>query len=223
MPFTIVRNDITNMQVDAIVNTANPEPMVGAGTDAAIHEKAGPRLLKARQRIGHIDTGCTAITPAYQLSAKYVLHTVGPVWNGGNDGEEDLLRKCYENSLALALEHKCRSVAFPLISTGNYGFHKDKALQIAISAFTAFLQEQDLEIYLVVFDRTSFRLSEALYRNVESYIDEHYVDTSRHFMEAMCTAARERTSLYKRPTAWETLAPAAMEERSLSLEDMLKQ
>ena len=105
MPFELVRNDITKMCVDAIVNTANPRPVIGLGTDSQIHEKAGPELLIARQKIGCIDAGCAAITPAFNLQAQYVIHTVGPVWDGGNYGEEQLLRNCYDNSLKLALEY----------------------------------------------------------------------------------------------------------------------
>ena len=119
MPFEIVRNDITNMRVEAIVNTANPRPVIGLGVDSAIHEKAGPQLLAARQEIGSISMGHAAITPAFQLTAKYVIHTVGPVWDGGSYGEEDLLRSCYDSALTLAVEHGCQSIAFPLISTGN--------------------------------------------------------------------------------------------------------
>ena len=140
MPFEIVRNDITKMCVDAIVNTANPRPVIGLGTDSQIHEKAGAGLLEARQKIGNIEMGCAAITPAFNLQANYVIHTVGPVWNGGAYGEEQLLRNCYDNALTLALEHHCQSIAFPLISTGNYGFPKDKALQIAISHAAVDLQ-----------------------------------------------------------------------------------
>ncbi len=176
MPFTIVRNDITNMVVDAIVNTANPRPVIGLGTDSSIHEKAGPELLKARQKIGAINVGCAAITKGYNLQAKYVIHTVGPVWDGGSYNEEALLRNCYDNALQLAAKHHCKSIAFPLISSGNYGFPKDKALQIAISAFSAFLTEQEMQIYLVVFDREAYRLSEKLFTGIQTYIDEHYVD-----------------------------------------------
>lgn len=176
MPFEIVRNDITNMHVDAIVNSANPRPVVGLGTDSSIHKKAGPELLAARQRIGPIAPGQAAITPAFHLDAKYVIHTVGPVWNGGSCAEEQLLRSCYDCSLKLAREHHCQSVAFPLISTNNYGFPKDKALQIAISAFSEFLLNHEMQIYLVVFDRSAFRLSEKLFQSVASYIDQHYVD-----------------------------------------------
>ena len=156
MPFEIVRNDITHMRVDAIVNTANPKSVIGLGVDSTIHEKAGPDLLAAREKIGAIEVGCAAITPGFRLQAKYVIHTVGPIWDGGGCQEEILLRCCYDNSLQLAEEHGCHSIAFPLISTGAYGFPRDRALQIAISAFSAFLLEHDMQIYLVVFDQKSF-------------------------------------------------------------------
>lgn len=176
MPFEIVRNDITNMRVDVIVNTANPRPVIGSGTDSMIHEKAGPELLTARQKIGNIDRGCAAITPAFHLPAKYVIHTVGPVWVDGSQGELAQLHNCYRNSLNLAWENQCASIAFPLISTGNYGFPKDKALQIAIAAFSSFLLEYEMQIYLVVFDKAAYKLSEKLFHGVASYIDEHFVD-----------------------------------------------
>ncbi len=175
MPFEIVRNDITNMQVDAIVNTANPEPIIGAGTDAGIHAKAGPELLKARQKIGAIRVGHAAITSGFDLDAAYVIHTVGPVWQDGHSGEEDLLRQCYIASLKLAAAHGCRSVAFPLISAGTYGFPKDRALRVAIDAVSGFLLQHEMQVYLVVFHREAFRLSEQLFADVASYIDEHYV------------------------------------------------
>lgn len=192
MPFEIVRNDITNMRVDAIVNTANPKPVIGAGVDSRLHEAAGPNLLKARQAIGAISVGHAAITPAYDLKAKFVIHTVGPVWLDGQHDEEMLLRSCYENSLQLAVDSGCQSIAFPLISTGNYGFPKDKALQIAISVFSAFLLEQEMQIYLVVFDRTSFKLSEQLFRSVASYIDERYVGICEKAAYAVDESRRNR-------------------------------
>ena len=224
MPFEIVRNDITQMTVDAIVNTANPRPVIGLGTDSMIHEKAGPRLLIERQKIGAIDVGNAVITPAFDLHAKYVIHTVGPVWDGGNRGEEGLLRCCYDNSLKLALEHGCRSIAFPLISSGNYGFPKDKALQIAISAFSAFLLEHEMTIFLVVFDRTAFRLSEKLFQKVASYIDENYVDAC----ETMAFAVAEKNCrpLFQHRRAEVCESRAVMEyacPKAMSLEDMLKQ
>ena len=231
MPFEIVRNDITNICVDAIVNTANPRPVVGPGVDSAIHAAAGPQLLMERQRIGRIAVGNAELTVAYGLDAKYVIHTVGPVWDGGSHGEEALLRNCYDNSLKLALKNNCQSIAFPLISTGNYGFPKDKALQIAISAFSAFLLEHEMHIYLVVFNRKAFKLSEQLFQGVASYIDQNYVDSReqavygvgpeirrnrirrRRDME-ICESVVLRESLPCTPMA----APKAA-----SLEDMLKQ
>ena len=196
MPFAVVRNDITLMQVDAIVNSANPRPMVGAGTDSMIHAKAGPKLLEARKKIGNIHPGCAAITPAYELNAKYVIHTVGPVWDGGTYGEADLLRKCFENSLSLALEHGCQSIAFPLIATNNYGFPKDLALQIAISVFSNFLLQHDMQIYRVVFNRSAYQLSEKLFCHVASYIDEHYVESCLQAMPRGRGTIRHRPMRY---------------------------
>jgi len=177
MPFEVIRNDITNMRVDAIVNSANPRPMVGLGTDSRIHEKAGPRLLEARKEIGTIKPGCAAITAAFNLPSRYVIQTVGPVWRGGLFGERRVLHNCYENSLRLAWEHGCSSIAFPLIATNNYGFPKDKALQIAIEVFSSFLLEHEMHIYLVVFNQSAYKLSEKLFQKVASYIDENYVQT----------------------------------------------
>lgn len=175
MPFQIVRNDITKMTVDAIVNTANPKPLIGAGVDSTIHAAAGPELLLARQAIGSLRPGQAAVTPGFRLPAKFVIHTVGPVWHGGLLGEAATLRRCYDRCLALAAEHGCESVAFPLISTGTYRFPQDKALKIAQNAIRDFLKKQDMLVYLVVFNREAFRLSEELHRNVASYIDEKYV------------------------------------------------
>lgn len=175
MPFEIVRNDIVNMQVDAIVNPANPKAAAGAGTDAGIHKKAGRKLLWARKKIGVIKTGDAAITPGFRLDAKFVIHTAGPVWQGGVCDEENLLASCYRASLRLAAKHHCESIAFPLLSAGTYGFPKSLALQIAIREFSSFLMENEMRIYLVVFDRDSFVLSEKLFASVSSYIDENYV------------------------------------------------
>lgn len=175
MPFEIVRNDIVNMQVDAIVNPANSKAATGAGTDAGIHKKAGRKLLWARKKIGVIKTGDAAITPGFRLDAKFVIHTAGPVWQGGVCDEENLLASCYRASLRLAAKHHCESIAFPLLSAGTYGFPKSLALQIAIREFSSFLMENEMRIYLVVFDRDSFVLSEKLFASVSSYIDENYV------------------------------------------------
>ena len=175
MPFEIVRNDITNMQADAIVNTANPNPVIGTGVDSGIHKKAGYKLLEARKQIGCIDFGDAAITPGFDLDAKYVIHTVGPIWQDGNHREEQILASCYRKSLELAKNHGCESVAFPLIATGNYGFPKPLALQIAVREISVFLMENEMQIYLVVFGREAFALSEKLFKSVSSYIDENYI------------------------------------------------
>lgn len=175
MPFEIVRNDIVNMKVDAIVNTANPKPIIGDGTDRAIHCKAGERLLMARKEIGDIAIGTSKITPAFDLNARYVIHTAGPIWKDGKSGEKALLASCFKNSLRLAKEKDCESIAFPLISSGSYGFPKPIALQIAVREISAFLLENEMQVYLVVFGKQSFELSEKLFKSVSSYIDENYV------------------------------------------------
>ena len=175
MPFEIVRNDIVNMQVDAVVNTANPNPVIGSGVDSGIHKKAGHELLTARQKIGCIDFGDAVITSGFGLDVKYVIHTVGPIWVDGNHGEEKILSSCYRKSLALAKEQGCESIAFPLIATGNYGFPKPLALQIAVREISSFLLENEMQIYLVVFGKEAFALSEKLFKSVSSYIDENYI------------------------------------------------
>lgn len=175
MPFEIVRNDITNMEVDAIVNAANPRPIIGYGVDSGVHKKAGDQLLVARKKIGDIAFGDAAITPAFNLSAKYVIHAVSPIWQDGKKNEAQLLENCYVNSLQLALENKCESIAFPLLSAGNHGFPKDLALQTAINVFSKFLMKHEMQIYLVVFGKQSFALSEKLFHSVQSYIDETYI------------------------------------------------
>ena len=229
MPFEIVRNDITKMRVDAIVNTANPKPVIGSGVDAGIHRAAGPELLTVREKIGRIGVGEAAITPGFGLNAKYVIHIVGPVWRGGLLGEGRLLRSCYESSLALALENGCESIAFPLISSGNYGFPKDRALQIAIQVFSTFLLEHEMQIYLVVFHKDAFRLSEKLFNRVASYIDENYV-AAKETAEYGVDSHRGYRSAYCRRRDMEVCESSAVFEepllctpKAMSLEDMLKQ
>jgi len=180
MPFQIIRNDITKVKADAIVNTANPKPRIGRGTDSAIYAAAGEeQLLAARKKIGDIAPGQAVSTDAFALSAKYIIHTVGPAWIDGNHGEKDVLRSCYEESLNLAAELKCKSIAFPMIATGVYGFPKDEALNIALSTIGKFLLTHEMKVILVVFDRKALELSEKLVGGIEQYIDEHAADLLR--------------------------------------------
>lgn len=174
MPFQIIRNDITKVKADAIVNTANPKPCVGSGTDSAIYAAAGEeQLLAARKRIGDIAPGRAFHTDAFGLDARYIIHTVGPVWVDGAHGERETLRSCYERSLSLAAELKCRSIAFPLIASGVYGFPKDEALQIALSEISRFLLTHEMKVLLVVFGRKALQLSQRLVGEIEQYIDDH--------------------------------------------------
>ena len=176
MAFQIIRNDITKVSADAIVNTANPKPKYVSGTDYAIYMAAGAdELLKERQKIGNLEIGQAAVTPAFALNAKYIIHTVGPAWVDGEHGEREAVRSGYENSLRLAKELGCESIAFPLIATGVYGFPKADALQIAVSVFSEFLSDTDMEIILVVFDEASFVLSGKIFSGVDAFIDENYV------------------------------------------------
>ncbi len=176
MPFKIIRNDITKVKADAIVNTANPEPVYGGGTDAAIYMAAGEdELLAERKKIGRIAMGEAAVTAAFNLPAKYIIHTVGPAWIDGNHGEFDILRSCYRKSLLLADQLGCGSIAFPLIATGVYGFPKDKALDIALSVIKEHLEDSELNVTLVVFGRRSYQIAAGLTEQIEEYIDENYV------------------------------------------------
>ena len=180
MPFKIVRNDITHVKADVIVNTANPKPIYASGTDLAIYQAAGAdELLAERKKVGCIERGDIAVTGAYALNAKYIIHTVGPVWVDGMHKEFETLESCYAKSLQKALELGCDSIAFPLISTGVYGFPKDKALQIAVSVFSKFLLENEMQIILVVFDKKSFQLSGQLVGEIDSFIDANYIRQKR--------------------------------------------
>jgi len=177
MPFRIIRNDITKVKADAIVNTANPKPVIGSGTDSAVYAAAGKDLLlEARKKIGPIACGDAAWTDGFALKAKYIIHTVGPVWQGGDHGEADILRSCYERSLAIADELKCKSVAFPVLASGNYGFPKEEALKIALSEIGRFLLTHEMKVILVVFDRKALVLSKDLMGDIEEYISENAVE-----------------------------------------------
>lgn len=180
MPFQIIRSDITKVKADVIVNTANPYPVIGSGTDSAVYHVAGEqKLLAERKKIGNIAPGQVAVTPAFELPAKYIIHTVGPVWEDGNHGERDILRSCYEKSLNRAAELKVESIAFPLIATGVYGFPKDEALNIALAEIGKFLLTNDMKIILVVFDRKAFELSSQLVGDIDEFIDDHGVLIAR--------------------------------------------
>jgi len=171
-----VRNDITKMQVDAIVNTANSKPLYSTGVDTAVYEAAGAEeLLAARKEIGFLEEGAVAITPGFRLPAKYIIHAVSPCYRGGENREEELLRSCYRRSLALAQENGCKSIAFPLISTGNLGYPKEEGLRIAVDEINAFLLKYDMLVYVVVFDAEATRLGQKLYPDLDEYIDRNYV------------------------------------------------
>lgn len=177
MPLLIVRNDITKMKVDAIVNATNPMLKMGGGVSGAIFTVAGRRMLQdACDAIGHCAQGEAVITPGFDLPAKYVIHTVGPVWHGGVAGESEQLADCYTHSLELARKHGCESIAFPLVSSGTYRYPKQEALNIAISAISQFLFENDMTVYLVVYDAKAFMLSKQLFSSIEKFIDDNYVE-----------------------------------------------
>ena len=179
MPLQIIRNDITKVAADAIVNTANPRPVIGAGTDSALHAAAGPGLLQARREIGDITPGCAAATPAFDLPARWVLHTVGPVWIDGAHAEPALLRSAYDAALTLAEQLACRSVAFPLMGAGSYGVPRDLALSVALGAITDFLLEHDMTVFLVLFNGEAFDLAGALFADLKSYVDANYVEAQQ--------------------------------------------
>lgn len=214
MPLQIVRNDITKMNTKAIVNAANSSLKMGGGVCGAIFRAAGPKeLQEACDRIGYCAVGEAVHTEGFALDAKYIIHTVGPVWEGGGRNEELLLRNCYRNSLALAAELGCESIAFPLISTGIFGYPKEPALRVATEEIDEFLDEHDMDVYLVVLDKQSFGISQKLYESIEAFIDEQ---------EA--AALEEKAVRYRdqQPLEIPMYEPREMLEQQLSLEEFLE-
>lgn len=239
MPFKIVRNDITHVKADVIVNTANPKPIYASGTDLAVYQAAGAdELLAERKKIGCIERGDIAVTGAYALNAKYIIHTVGPVWIDGMHKEFETLESCYAKSLQKALELGCDSIAFPLISTGVYGFPKDKALQIAVSVFSEFLLKNEMQIILVVFDKKSFQLSGQLVGEIDSFIDANYIRQKRRTEYSRRPFSRSRiesditydSEVYEECSRYteaeesetELLMSVPMPEKAMSLEEELE-
>ncbi len=226
MAFRIVRNDITKMQTEAIVNTANEQPAVGTGCDTAIYKAAGKRKLLAyrKEQIGFVPQGEVFITPGFALKAKYIIHAVSPYYVDGKEGEEEKLRSCYRKSLQLAKEHGIRSIAFPLISTGGFGYPKEEGMRIAADEINAFLLENKMEVFLVVFDEKAKKLGKRLDPKLEEYIDRHYVEEkteeeyreeqrARRFKEDRDSTTlilpREETTLVLRRDETTTIFPGA--------------
>ena len=174
MPLHIIRQDITKIRCDAIVNPTNPELIPGGGTDEAIHIAAGPKLAEACGKLSGCELGQAVITPAFELPCKYVIHTVGPIWKDGIHGEKALLESCYTKCLQLARIQKCKTVAFPLISSGTYGYPKDRVLKVAMNTIGEFLYNNEMTVILAVFDKESFSLGKTLFEEVTVYIDDRY-------------------------------------------------
>ena len=227
MPMIIIRNDITKMPVDAIVNAANTKLKMGGGVCGAIFSAAGAEKLQREcDSIGTCKVGEAVITKGYNLPAKHIIHAVGPIWRGGEAGEEKLLRNCYNNSLKLALQNECESIAFPLISSGIYGYPKEQALQIAISAIGEFLMNHEITVYLVVYDQKAYVLSTKLFSAIERYIDDNYIEErllSENCREIEAYDLQKLEIMEEHYSINQACAPIADHKAKLSLEDILGQ
>ena len=226
MPLTFVRNDITKMQVDAIVNAANAGLQMGGGVCGAIFEAAGAAALQAEcDRIGHCPVGGAVITDGYHLKAKHVIHAVGPIWQGGGSGEEALLKSCYVKSMTLAVERGLKSIAFPLISSGIYGYPKAEALKVAVGAISEFLLKADLDVYLVVFDKKAFVLSQKLVAEIDQYIDDHFVDEHKIKERHRTLQHYDISALeaFNRPSDKTAVSDSTLEERLKRLDETFSQ
>lgn len=218
MPFTIIRNDITKMATDVIVNAANTALQKGGGVCGAIFAAAGANELRtACNALAPIKTGEAVITPGFNLPAKFIIHTAGPVYQGGQHGEPDLLYASYINSLTLAAENRCRSIAFPLISSGIFGYPKAEALKVATKAIQDFLRDNDMDVYLAVFDKAAFSVSTQLLGDIESYINERYVEERLETRRQRKLLDVERSLLSRKEAAmYEPMAESAcFEEESV--------
>lgn len=227
MPLQIVRNDITKMRVDAIVNAANESLLGGGGVDGAIHRAAGPELLAECRTLGGCRTGSAKLTRAYHLPCRYVVHTVGPVWQGGGQGERELLVSAYQACLDLALAHGFHTLAFPLLSSGAFGYPRSEALKTAINTIGAFLLEHDMTVYLVIFDRDSYVIGTKLFPDITAYIDDQYVDLhtdGRDMQRQRYLAATVRntdgTMAYSVPASVTSAPTASMSDLQNALEHM---
>ena len=218
MPLEIVRHDITKMKVDAIVNAANTSLRMGGGVCGAIFRAAGVNeLQKACEQVGECKVGEAVLTDGFNLEAKYIIHTPGPIWQGGSNQEAVLLKESYNNSLELARNHLCESIAFPLISTGIYGYPKEEALQIAVSTIGSFLLQHDMLVYIVVFDKSSFGLSKKLFTSIHEYIDEHYVEE----IESNFARNREEPYIWESQQEIEIVQQDVFKEAEYSLVNLL--
>jgi O-acetyl-ADP-ribose deacetylase (regulator of RNase III) len=223
MPLVIIRNDITKVHADAIVNAANSSLLGGGGVDGAIHRAAGPELLAECRTLGGCKVGQAKITKGYRLPAKYVIHTVGPVWHDGKSDEEELLADCYKNSLKLAKDYNLESIAFPLISSGAFGYPKDKALKTAISVIGDFLLNNEMTVYIVVYDKAAFMLSEKLFSSITQYIDENYIEKHLFERRNRFEGARQLAEIYEDYTGVFSAEDVCLKKHKRSLDDVVNQ